>query len=158
MTENKTETLITLPMLALRGLVAFPGVMLHFEVGRKKSIKALNAAMEKGQKIYLVAQKNVFDEEPDEEGLYEIGCVAKICQILRLSDNNVKVLVEGLYRAKRVVTNSANGYFLSTVIPLEDTKIRNRKIYIKHLLEKSERSLIFMLQRALSLHPILQQP
>ena len=153
MTENKTETLITLPMLALRGLVAFPGVMLHFEVGRKKSIKALNAAMEKGQKIYLVAQKNVFDEEPDEEGLYEIGCVAKICQILRLSDNNVKVLVEGLYRAKRVVTNSVNGYFLSTVIPLEDTKIRNRKIYIEALTRKVRAKFDFYASKGIKLAP-----
>lgn len=153
MSENYTETIITLPMLALRGLVAFPGVMLHFEVGRKKSIKALNAAMEKGQKIYLVAQKNVFDEDPDEEGLYEIGCVVKICQILRLADNNVKVLVEGLYRAKHIATNFDNGYFISNVTPLEDSPVRNKKLYIEALSRKIRTKFDFYASKGIKLAP-----
>ncbi len=153
MSEINTETIITLPMLALRGLVAFPGVMLHFEVGRKKSIKALNAAMEKGQKIYLVAQKNVFDEDPDEEGLYEIGCVVKICQILRLSDNNVKVLVEGLYRAKHLAVNDINGHFIADVNPLADAPIRNRKLYIEALARKIRTKFDFYASKGLKLAP-----
>ena len=153
MSEINKETIATLPMLALRGLVAFPGVMLHFEVGRKKSIKALNAAMEKGQKIYLVAQKNVFDEDPDEEGLYEIGCVAKICQILRLSDNNVKVLVEGLYRAKRLAVNNINGHFIADVTPITDAPIRNKKLYIEALARKIRTKFDFYASKGLKLAP-----
>lgn len=153
MSENKSQPIVTMPMLALRGLVAFPGVMLHFEVGRKKSIKALNAAMEKGQRIYLVAQKNVFDEDPDGEGLYEIGCVAKICQILRLSDNNVKVLVEGLYRAKHIKANSNNGYFISDVMMLPDAAIRNRKLYVEALARKIRTKFDFYASKGLKLAP-----
>lgn len=153
MSEIRTETIINMPMLALRGLVAFPGVMLHFEVGRKKSIKALNAAMEKGQKIYLAAQKNVFDEDPDAEGLYEIGCVVKICQILRLSDNNVKVLVEGLYRAKHIAVNDLNGHFIADITPITDAPVRNRKLYIEALARKIRTKFDFYASKGLKLAP-----
>ena len=136
MTENKVENIITLPAMALRGLVCFPGVMLHFDVGRKKSIKALNAAMEHGQKIFLVAQKNVFDENPTESELYEIGCVARICQVLRMSDDSVKVLVEGLYRAKMVSLNDGASFMRAAVEKCEETAVRNRKVYLETLARK----------------------
>lgn len=125
-----------MPALALRGLVCFPGVMLHFDVGRKKSVKALNVAMEKGQKIFLVSQKNVFDEDPNEADLYDIGCVARICQVLRMSDESVKVLVEGLYRAKVVGINNAGSYMTASVRKCEIPVTRHRQVYLETLARK----------------------
>ena len=125
-----------MPALALRGLVCFPGVMLHFDVGRKKSIKALNVAMEKGQKIFLVSQKNVFDEDPNEADLYDIGCVARICQVLRMSDDSVKVLVEGLYRAKVVGINNVGSYMTASVRKCEIPVTRHRQVYLETLARK----------------------
>ena len=125
-----------MPALALRGLVCFPGVMLHFDVGRKKSVKALNVAMEKGQKIFLVSQKNVFDEDPNEADLYDIGCVARICQVLRMSDDSVKVLVEGLYRAKVVGINNVGSYMTASVRRCEIPVTRHRQVYLETLARK----------------------
>lgn len=87
-----------MPLLALRGLVVFPEMVLHFDVGRKKSIQALNEAMSGDQLIFLVTQRDIKDDEPGENELYSVGVVAKIRQILQLSGDNVRVLVEGLYR------------------------------------------------------------
>lgn len=89
-----------LPLLALRGLVVFPGMVLHFDVGRKKSIQALNEAMADNQTIFLVTQRDMKDDEPNAEELYPIGVVAKIRQVLKLPGDNIRILVEGLYRAR----------------------------------------------------------
>ena len=136
MIENTIENTKILPALALRGLVCFPGVMLHFDVGRKKSIKALNAAMEKGQRIFLVSQKNVYDEEPSDDEIYDIGCVARICQVLRMSDDSVKVLVEGLYRAKMEELDSSGSFLTAKVKKCEIPLVRNRKVYLETLARK----------------------
>ena len=136
MTTNTFENTKVLPALALRGLVCFPGVMLHFDVGRKKSIKALNAAMERGQRIFLVAQKNVYDEDPQSEEIYNIGCVARICQVLRMSDDSVKVLVEGLYRANMVELDSSGSFMTATIKKCEIPLVRNRKVYLETLARK----------------------
>lgn len=90
----------TLPVLALRGLVVFPGMVLHFDVGRKKSIQALGDAMAGDQTILLVLQRDMSEDEPTEQQLCPIGVVAKIRQVLRLPGEQVRVLVEGLYRAR----------------------------------------------------------
>ncbi len=135
MTEIVKDT-VKMPLLALRGLVCFPEVLLHFDVGRTKSVKALNAAMESGQKIYLVAQKNLFDEEPDEAGLYSMGCVAHIRQILRMPDETVRVLVEGKYRAKHVSLDESGEFPLATLEKCEDKPIKNRKVYVETLARK----------------------
>lgn len=136
MLDNTYANVKVMPALALRGLVCFPGVMLHFDVGRKKSIKALNAAMERGQRIFLVAQKNVYDEDPNGEEIYDIGCVARICQILRLSDDSVKVLVEGLYRATTVELDSSGEFLMSQVKKCEIPLVKNRKVYLETLARK----------------------
>ncbi len=136
MIQNKPENIITLPALALRGLVCFPGVMLHFDVGRKKSIEALNAAMENRQKIFLVSQKNVYEEEPSADGLYRIGCVARICQVLRMSDNSVKVLVEGLYRAKTETLEQSGRYMTASVTECVIPTPRHRQVYLETLARK----------------------
>jgi ATP-dependent Lon protease len=88
-----------LPLLPLRDVVVFPHMVIPLFVGRPKSIKALEAAMEAGKSIMLVAQKNAAKDEPSADDIYAIGCVANILQMLKLPDGTVKVLVEGAQRA-----------------------------------------------------------
>ena len=94
------NTVQTLPLLPLRDVVVFPHMVIPLFVGRPKSIKALEAAMEGGKAIMLVAQKNASKDEPTAADIYEIGCVSNILQMLKLPDGTVKVLVEGSQRAR----------------------------------------------------------
>src|SRR5699024_8595066 len=89
-----------LPLLALRGMLVFPSIVLHRDVGRKKSIAALEAAMMEDQKIVLATQKEAAIEEPTPDDIFRIGTVAKINQMLKLPNGTIRVLVEGLYRAE----------------------------------------------------------
>ncbi len=89
-----------LPLLPLRDVVVFPHMVIPLFVGRPKSIKALEAAMEEGKNVVLVAQKSAANDEPTPEDLYEVGTVASILQMLKLPDGTVKVLVEGVHRAR----------------------------------------------------------
>lgn len=91
-----------MPLMALRGLTVFPNMVVHFDVGREASIHALNAAMEEGDTIFLVTQRDIAVEEPEKEDLYSIGTVAAVRQILRLPGDNVRVMVEGLCRGRLV--------------------------------------------------------
>ena len=95
MQENPQFMPESLPLIPLRGLVMFPGMLLHFDAGRDRSIAALNHAMDKGKEILLVTQKDIRVEDPKGEDIYEIGCTAKIRQMLKVNDSEVKVLVEG---------------------------------------------------------------
>jgi ATP-dependent Lon protease len=99
-----------LPLLPLRDVVVFPHMVIPLFVGRPKSIKALEAAMEEGKNVVLVAQKSAAKDEPNPEDLYEVGTVSTILQMLKLPDGTVKVLVEGVQRARieRVLTEKAN--------------------------------------------------
>jgi ATP-dependent Lon protease len=90
---------ITLPLLPLRDVVVFPHMVIPLFVGRPKSIKALEAAMEAGRQIMLVAQKAAGKDEPKADDMFEVGCVSSILQMLKLPDGTVKVLVEGVQRA-----------------------------------------------------------
>lgn len=96
-----SELLISqrLPVLALRGLNVFPGMTVHFDVGRKKSIRAVEEAMHNNQEIFLVTQKDIQNDDPDVNGLYAIGTVSEVKQILRLPGDSMRILVEGKYRA-----------------------------------------------------------
>ena len=89
-----------LPVLALRGLAVFPNQSVHFDVGRMKSVKALEQAMKEGQYIFLVPQKNIVDDDPGIERLYSIGTVAKVKQILKPQGETLRVLVNGLCRGR----------------------------------------------------------
>ncbi|TCV87362.1 endopeptidase La [Sulfurirhabdus autotrophica] len=97
--ENPITDEVTLPLLPLRDVVVFPHMVIPLFVGRPKSIKALETAMESGKNILLVAQKSAAKDEPTPEDLYEIGSVASILQMLKLPDGTVKVLVEGEKRS-----------------------------------------------------------
>lgn len=107
MNVNDEKNQRRLPVLPLRGLTAFPDMLIHFDVGRAMSIKALEAAMKDGQWIFLTAQKDLKTDLPAPEDLYEIGTICIIKQILRLPGDNIRVLVEGQDRA-RVLRYSAS--------------------------------------------------
>lgn len=102
---------ISLPLLPLRDVVVFPHMVIPLFVGRPKSIKALETAMEDGKQILLVAQKSAAKDEPSTEDLYSVGTVATVLQMLKLPDGTVKVLVEGVQRAEVVEVLADNGYF-----------------------------------------------
>ncbi len=97
--SNPSET-AALPMIPLRGLHIFPNMVLHFDVGREKSVRALETAMVTNQKIFLTSQKDEDVELPVKDDYYSIGVVAKIKQMLKLQGDTIRVLVEGLYRAE----------------------------------------------------------
>ena len=99
-----------LPTIALRGLVVFPNNLVHFEVGREKSIAAVD-----NSNVFLVAQKEMETSEPTQQDLYTYGVVAEVKQVLRVSDELVKVLVEGKYRAKLTELDTTGDFLLSAV-------------------------------------------
>ena len=104
-----------LPVVALRGLVVFPNNVVHFEVGRAKSIAAIEAAMHGNSSVFLVAQKEMDVEEPGQRDLYTYGVVAEIRQVLRVSEDLVKVLVEGKYRARLLELEDQGKYMQAMV-------------------------------------------
>ena len=104
-----------MPVLALRGLVVFPKQTVHFDVAREKSIKALEAAMERDQMIFLVPQKSIIDDDPGADQLYPMGCVAKVKQILKNGGDTQRVLVSGIYRARISEMNQNEPYMLARV-------------------------------------------
>lgn len=97
---KKTNQQLVMPMVALRGLVLFPKMVLHFDIGRPKSVLALNAAMSSNRQIFLVAQQDIREDDPDMDALYEVGVVGEVKQIIKLPESGFRVMVEGLYRAK----------------------------------------------------------
>ena len=112
-----TET-VELPLLPLRDVVVFPHMVIPLFVGRPKSIKALEAAMEAGKSILLVAQKSAAKDDPNPEDLYPIGCIANILQMLKLPDGTVKVLVEGSQRARVVSVDVQQSLFVAVAAPI----------------------------------------
>ena len=122
-----SEILMTgkMPVLALRGIVIFPDQTVHFDVGRMKSVLALEAAMKGDQTIYLVPQKNLTDEDPKLNGLYPVGCVAKVKQILKPQGETIRVLVTGLSRAKIVDLTQKEPYLEATVEQVLDREIKD---------------------------------
>src|SRR6266481_2998559 len=107
-----------LPLLPLRDVVVFPHMVIPLFVGRPKSIKALEAAMEAGKSIMLVAQKNAAKDEPSADDIYAIGCVANILQMLKLPDGTVKVLVEGAQPATIHRIEDLTTHFVCDLTPM----------------------------------------
>ena len=122
---NKASEYRVMPTVALRGLVVFPGMGITFDVGRTRSLHAIKAAMADDQQIFLVAQKDVRDDEPDFDKLFKIGTIAKISHILRLPNSDtVRVSVDGITRATMVDMLQCDPYLIT------DVKIR-REISVK---------------------------
>jgi ATP-dependent Lon protease len=109
---------ITLPLLPLRDVVVFPHMVIPLFVGRPKSIKALEAAMEAGRQIMLVAQKAAGKDEPKADDMFDVGCVSSILQMLKLPDGTVKVLVEGIQRANTKKISDNGEHFVAEAEPI----------------------------------------
>jgi ATP-dependent Lon protease len=127
-----------LPLLALRGMAVFPGMVLSFDVGRKKSVLALNDAMRTNQQIFLVAQKDLRDDEPGAAGVFDVGTVGHIQQILHLGGDGIKVLVEGLYRAKLDETVSDDPFISALVTEIEEPEANAGTVRAQALIRRAQ--------------------
>ncbi|AGF48250.1 ATP-dependent Lon protease [Candidatus Kinetoplastibacterium oncopeltii TCC290E] len=114
---------VGLPLLPLRDVVVFPNMAIPLFVGRSRSIKALEIAMEADRKIILVAQKSASKDDPDAEDLYNIGCLVNILQMLKLPDGTVKVLVEGIKRVSIISIDNLETHFVCNVDYIENINI-----------------------------------
>lgn len=130
------KKLYTIPLIPLRGLTVFPNVVVHFDVGREKSTEAVEQAMIENQEIFLVGQKDSAIEEPNKDEIYTVGTICKIKQILKMSDNTIRVLVEGQQRGKIVeYIEEEKKYIKASIEKLSVRVIKSDKLdaYIKYL-------------------------
>ncbi|MBI3560722.1 MAG: endopeptidase La [Gammaproteobacteria bacterium] len=125
--EMVTEPVSSIPILPLRDVVVYPHMVIPLFVGREKSIKALEAAMEGDKQILLVAQRSASEDDPKPQDIYDIGTVSNILQLLKLPDGTVKVLVEGNRRAR--IVNFINGehYFTAQIVAIAEKNIVDRE-------------------------------
>ena len=139
--DHKAE-LETLPLLPLRGLVAFPEMLIHFDVGRLLSMKALEQSMKNKQRLFLTAQRDIRTDTPEEEDLFVIGTVCTVKQILKLPGDNIRVLVEGSYRAKIDTFSMEDDCMYATVSRLETdpsrVSQRRKQALVRTLQERFE--------------------
>lgn len=134
--QGINETAVKMPLLALRGLVVFPKTVASFDVARKKSANALKAAMDSNRLLLAVTQKDFYVEEPERKDLYDIGCVVKVKQILKVSDNLVKVLVEGVCRAEYSNFKNGSNFYTADVVECIEKNTNNREVYKETLLRR----------------------
>ena len=137
-----TEQIVSgrMPVLALRGLTVFPDQTVHFDVGRHKSILALDAAMKADQTIFLVPQKDIMDNDPPLEGLYQIGTVAKVKQVLKSQGENLRVLVTGLCRARVKELNQTDPFMEGYIESVPETEVMDN---IKHRVLRREANALY---------------
>ena len=115
-----SELIRVLPALALRGLTVLPDMVIHFDVSREKSKKAVKQAMLQDQKIFLITQKDPEVAEPTAEDLYKIGVIASVKQVIKLPHNLMRVLVEGLERAELCNLEDSGEYLTAEVVRFEE--------------------------------------
>ena len=134
------KTIVELPLLPLRDVVVFPHMVIPLFVGREKSIEALESAMKGDKQILLVAQKNSADDDPAEDGLYRMGTVATVLQLLKLPDGTVKVLVEGEQRGLIQRFNEVAGHCRAEVELIEDQEstARDSEVFTRSLMSQFE--------------------
>src|SRR6476660_2939500 len=113
MTSTPNErNLLGVPVLPLRDVVVYPYMVVPLFVGRERSIKALEVAMAADKQVFVTTQKNAAEDQPTEDGIYKVGTLATVLQLLKLPDGTVKVLIEGVKRARVVQFISNETYFL----------------------------------------------
>ena len=117
--SSELESAMSMPVLALRGLTIFPNMLLHFDVGREASIRALDESMSSGSPIFLVSQRDLAVEEPGQADLYPVGTISNVKQILRLPGDNVRVMVEGSSRGKLLELEQTAPFLKGQVEPLD---------------------------------------
>ena len=131
MPEEEKIQLVTLPALALRGLTVYPKMMVHFDVGREASIKALEESMSSNKPIFLVAQKDIQVEAPDMNQLFSVGTVSVVRQILRLPGKSIRVMVEGQYRAHLHALIQTDPFLVAEVEQVEIPSIEGKSNSLK---------------------------
>ena len=132
--------ILELPLLPLRGVIVFPNMVIHLDVGRERSVKALDEAMVHDNQIFLVAQKEAKTNEPVNDDLYSLGTVANIKQTLKLPGGTLRVLVEGLQRARIEKFLQSEPFFKARVeeIQEDETKTNETEAFMRHLLDQFE--------------------
>lgn len=123
-----SENILTLPVIALRGMTILPGMVVHFDVSRQKSVNALEQAMVLDQKVFLITQKNPEEEEPSLDDLYKMGVVARIKQLIKLQNNIIRVLVEGQERAELKGFSEEENYLLGQIEPVVPENISEETV------------------------------
>lgn len=121
-TEWSQEAISTIPVIALRGLTIFPSVLIHFDVAREISAKALEEAMSSGGPVFLVGQKDISVEMPGEKDLYTVGTVSTVRQILRMPGGNIRVMVEGVSRGKLLQVTQKEPFLVAQVELIPEVK------------------------------------
>ncbi|MBQ5765185.1 MAG: endopeptidase La [Clostridia bacterium] len=134
--DKYDDSVIRMPAVALRGIVVFPHDVMHFDVGRKISINAMNAAMNKNRTVFLVPQTDIAVEEPTGKDVYKVGVIARIRQVLKISDDGIRVLVEGITRAKLYNFEVEKSTSYATVTPLKDKVSRAKSAYKEVLVRR----------------------
>ena len=122
-----TEETLTVPVLPLRDVVVYPHMVIPLFVGRDKSVKALDTAMESNKQILLVAQKSASDDNPGITDIYDVGTLSTILQLLKLPDGTIKVLVEGVSRAEVRKYTSVDAMFTAEVTELKSQELDERE-------------------------------
>lgn len=148
---HETE-IISLPTLALRGVMLFPSTVLNFEVARAKSLAAVNEALHSHTDLFLVTQKDIMVENPDCDDLYTVGVVASVKQVVRGTNNTTRVIVEGKYRAKIVSLNADGEYIISQISELP---MKKRLVSVTVLQEALMRNVKDLFETYISLSPSL---
>lgn len=118
--DIEANNILTVPVLPLRGLVVFPKTLIHFDVGRKKSITAINTAMKDNQTIFLAAQKDAAKNEPSIIDLYRVGVIAKVVQVLKQPENTTRIVIEGIKRARIISPVFDDNCLMANVEPIEE--------------------------------------
>lgn len=136
--KDYNDKSVSMPMVALRGLVIFPQMTMHFDVGRQKSVKAIKTAMEQKKNMFLSAQIDMECDDPRASDLYRIGVVCEIKQVIKLPGTDaLRVVVDGLYRAQLISINSANPYLTAIVSKVESKKVNKEdSIYEQALVRR----------------------
>ena len=117
-----TQNNLSVPVLPLRGLVVFPKSLIHFDVGRRKSIAAIDKAMKKDQLIFLATQKDAVNNEPSLIDLYKTGVIAKVVQVLKQPENSTRIVIEGQCRARVVAPIYNEKCLMAEIEPLEEKR------------------------------------
>ncbi|MBQ5439403.1 MAG: LON peptidase substrate-binding domain-containing protein, partial [Clostridia bacterium] len=117
--DHHFKSTISLPVLALRGMVVFPGSVTHFDIGRQSSAEAIKAAMKADQMLFICTQTDPMNTSPTTGELYEVGTVSRILQVVKQSDNSIKVIIEGLDRGLALSYKKDRPYFEALVSPIE---------------------------------------
>ena len=125
-TTAKYKSISDIPTLALRGITVFPGALFHFDVGRQKSIQALEQAMNGGQRIFLITQRDMTTDVPEQKDLFDTGTYCRVRQILKIPGDNIRVLVEGKQRARLDAIRQSDPYLTSDITLLPQLTLARR--------------------------------